>query len=268
MRFRLISNNAKTARGIRRGILTDLAKAALFATDEAARLGRGDIQVAMRAGRLGRLSGAVRYSSDQRKRRSPRVTAQGAPVQPWRAGSIVFSSDGSDRTSGAFEAYSQGAIIRPKGGRRWLAFPTKAIPKKVGRLKMTPALYNASGLVRSIGKLQFVRGPSAGVAYLVARNVSVRSVTGSGARALGARGGAGSGRSKKQFVVAFILIRATARQKRFDPMQIMQRRARNVPSRIAAYLNGSARGGGAVRGPVLFSSGGRASGSFIPVTRA
>lgn len=266
MKFRLGTNFPATARGLRRRIITDIGSAALRTSDEWAVNSRNQIQGAMKAAKLGKLSGAVRYSSDYRRKRRLLATTQGFPQQPWRAGGIVYTTGGSDRTSGAFKAYSQGAVIVPKAGRRWLAFPTSNIPKRAGRKKMTPALYNKNGFAQSIGPLTFVPGISPNVAYLVVKNVSVSRLTGGRARRLGSRGGVGGGRKLSQFTVAFILIRTTTRARRFDPLVIMNRQFNQVPARLAAYLRGDARGG-AVSGPVLFSSSGTATGIFLPTTR-
>lgn len=260
MKFRLLSSPRATGRALLRNVFNAIGKAAAMAADDAAKIGRSQVQGAMRANKLGRLAGSVRYSSDMKKRRTPRTTAAGAPIMPFRAGAIVFTTGGSDRTSGAFDAYSNGANIRPTGGRQWLAFPTKSIPKRVGRFKMTPALYNAGGFDKKIGPLQFIKGISAGVAYLIVKNVGVNKRDGGSARRLPLRGGLGASRKISEFTVAFILIRATRRAQRFNPVAIIFKQAAMTPSRIAAYLNG---GGGSVKGPVLFASSGRATAQFI-----
>lgn len=254
------TNNFDTAaRGLRRGVFRVLGRAAAYAADETGRQTRNDIRDAMQRRNLKRLSGIVQYSSDQKKRRVPTTDRDGNPVQPWRAGAIVWTREGSDRGLGAFGAYSKGALIRPVNGRRWLAFATNAIPKRVGRFKTTPARYNASGLPGSIGPLQFVRGPSPNVAYLVVKNVSVTQRTGSKARRLGKRGGVGSGRRKAEFVVAFVLIRTTSRERRFDPLALAARQAKRVPQRMSDYIAGR---GSSAAAPVLFSSSGPATGSL------
>jgi hypothetical protein len=258
------SNAAATTRAFRRGVFRVLGNAAARATDDTGRLTRDDIRNAMERRELRKLSRVVQYSSDLKKRRVPRTTGDGTPVRPWRAGAIVWTREGSDRGLGAFTAYSKGALIRPVNGRRWLAFATSAIPKRVGRFKMTPARYNASGLPGSIGPLVFVRGPSPNVAYLVVKNVSVTQRTGGKARRLGKRGGVGGGRRKAEFIVAFILIRTTSRERRFDPAALAAAQARRVPARLLNYINGNT---GSIRGPVLFSSSGSATAQFVPVRR-
>lgn len=59
------------------------------------------------------------------------------------------------------DAFNRGVTIRAKGVR-YLAIPTENTPKRIGRKKITPELYEASR-----GDLQFVKG-SGGNAFLVA----------------------------------------------------------------------------------------------------
>ena len=129
-------------------------------------------------------------------------------------------------------AYSEGAEILPTGGRKWLAFPTDAIPKRVGRQKMTPKLYRSSGLVASIGKLVFVPSKTGRVAYLVARDVTVSRRTG---RAKAFAGRVPRGADRKRGVVAFVLIRYTKRAQRFNQRTIMQRAVALIPRYAEDY---------------------------------
>lgn len=189
------------------------------ATDDAKQATR---QAIARAG-LGKLGGAVGSTTSlrQAKLRGPRGEALG----------IIFArgTTGS-RANQTLLAYSEGASIFPTGGKKWLAFPTDKIPKRVGREKMTPALYRSSGLVSSIGKLRFVADPNnANQALLIARKVTVSRRTGR-AKAYAGRTPRGSDRADS--VVAFVLIKWTRRQQRFDMRQIMS--AAN--NRIGGYV--------------------------------
>jgi hypothetical protein len=225
----------------------------------------------MLAAKLGQLSRIVRYSSDTKRRRgssrqSALTTFRRNGFRAWGAVYAGYRND-DQRGPAAFKAYSEGAFIAPTGGRRWLAFPTANIPKRVGRRKITPALYNSGGLDSSIGPLVFVPGISANVAYLVVKNVGVNRLTGRSARRLPRRGGLGASRRVSNFTVAFILIRTTSRQKRFDPVQLLEIRFSRAPAFFGNEMSRPLPPGTPTTSPI-FSSSGSVGASFIPTRRA
>src|SRR3546814_5698934 len=105
----------------------------------------------------------------------------------------------------------------PRSTRTDTLFPYttlfRSIPARVGRKKITPKLYNNSGLATSIGKLIF-RKVKPNLALLVVRKVSLSPKTGR-AKALGPRGTRTRIVPEKD-TVAFVLIRQTRRAKRWD----------------------------------------------------
>lgn len=194
-------------------------RAAQRAVDRSSRLGQARVKNQIRAVGLGRLEKVVGHSSSLKKGDRGR--------HPW---GVIFAkgqNDPDDRGAGALEAYSEGAVIVPKmslwGG--WLWIPTNRIPKRVRRYKITPALYNRSGLVQSIGPLIFKR-ISRNKAILVIRRVSLSPKTGR-AKAMGNR--KTRTRIPMAEVVAFVGIKLTRRSKRFDQVQIMRLAAQMVP---------------------------------------
>lgn len=212
-------------------VVPALRGAAHYATDKATTYAKASTQQTIAAVGLGRLKNAVGSSSSLRKNRR----SGGA----WGA---IFAKGGSEsRGNQTLLAYSEGAAIFPGAGKKWLAYATSALPKRVGRYKMTPARYKGSGLVQSIGKLHFVLGKGGKVAYLVARKVTVSRRTGQ-AKAYGGRVPRGSDRQRE--VVAFVLIRFTRRAQRFDQGRIMRQAAALIPQYAAEYQS---RGGVAGR---------------------
>src|SRR3546814_652646 len=96
----------------------------------------------IKGGGLGNHSKAVGWTSAQKKGQ------RGAT--PYAAIYAKGARDG--RAVQALEAYSKGVTIRAVNGE-WLAFATSAIPARVGRKKITPKLYNNTGLPTSHRKL-------------------------------------------------------------------------------------------------------------------
>lgn len=191
-------------------------------TDKASRAAQAGVKSRMLAARLGRLAGAVGQTSSLKKRQTPK--------QPY---GVIFARGGDTSRAGqALEAYSQGATIRAGPGKEWLAFATTAVPRTIGRRKITPALYNASGLRGTIGPLQF-RPVSRDLAYLVVRNVTLHPRT-YRAKAAGKR--APRTRVPAKEVIAFVLIRVTRRAKRFDKDTEVRREAGQVPRYMAEFL--------------------------------
>lgn len=202
-------------------------RAAFQATDIAASRAQKRIQGRMKAAGLGKLSNAVGYTSAFRKRQLDRT--------PY---GVIFAKGGDDSLAGgALEAYSRGVTIRAKSGE-WLAYATPAVPRLVGRRRITPKRYLASGLSSSIGKLIF-RRINANLALLVLRKVSLSPKTGR-AKALG------KGRPRTRIVpdkevVAFVLIKQTRRAKRFDKDTELRREAMRLPDYMKRILAQSYR---------------------------
>lgn len=198
----------------------NIQTAALKATDRASKLAQGGIQRKMRAVGLGRLSNAVGQTSAWKKRQFDR--------NPY---GVIYARGGDESLAGgALEAYSQGTTITGKGGG-WLAFASEHMPRKVGRRRLTPALYNSSGLAARFGKLHFVPG-KANFARLVIRG---GTLSGKGRiREPAKRGGRGIVKQKE--VTAFILIKSTKREKRFDKDEEVAIYAAMVPAFIAEEM--------------------------------
>ncbi len=202
----------------RRSVKERVTRAAAKATDRASRGALQEVRKAMMAAKLGKLSNAIGATSDLKKGRpggrgGDRIDVAG----------FVVTRGRSPRTSGALDAYVENPAtdIRARNGRfMWLA--TAEIPKRVGRRRMTPALYRESGFETKIGELKFVPGRNAGVAYLVAEDVTIRTDKAGKALRVPKSGRVGRGRSRVG-IVAFIGIRRTRRQRRVEPGAIAKR---------------------------------------------
>lgn len=170
---------------------------------------------------LGGLSRAVGQTSAKKKGQKPRT--------PW--GVIYVKGGDKSRAGQALESYSRGATITARR-RRWLAFPTDAVPKRAGRFKMTPERYNRGGFQTKIGKLHFVK-VNEKVSLLVVRKVTLHPRTHQAKRA-------GKGKSRTRVpakqVVAFILIKVTRRAQRFNKDREVWKAARDTPDRIKFNL--------------------------------
>lgn len=209
----------------RRATKRDLQTAALIATDRASINGRDELRQKIRGVGLGKLGNAVGQTSAWKKRQRDR--------QPY---GVIFARGGDDsRAGGALEAYSRGTTIRARNGK-WLAFPTSAVPRNVvldrRRRRLTAGGFGKSGLVTSIGRLEF-RPVSPKLALLVIRNVTLSPKTG---RAKAATGRRTRTRVPVKEVVAFVLIRVTRRAQRFDKDVIMARNSRRVPKLLEEAL--------------------------------
>jgi hypothetical protein len=198
-----------------------LQKATHRAVDKASKAGHKRVQARMRAAGLGKLDRAVGHSSSLKK------GARGGK-NAWGAIYAKGQKRADDRGAGALEAYSRGATITPRAdlfGSDWLWIPQPAIPKRIRRFKATPALYNRSPLVASIGKLHYIR-ISATRAKLVVRKVTLSPKDG---RAKKAGKRAPRTRIPMKEVVAFVGIKITRRGKRSDQHQIMRLASQMVP---------------------------------------
>jgi len=208
-------------------VLPQLRRAAVVANARATKQAKEDTRRAIQQAGLGRLAGAVgAISTAQRSRLRSRT---GGAI-----GIIYARGKTESRANQTLLAYSQGADIFPNAGKQWLAFPTSAIPTRVGRKKMTPKLYRSSGLVSSIGKLRFVPDAKKGnVAYLVAHKVTVSRRTG---RAKARNGKVPRGSDAKRDVVAFVLLKYTRRARRFDQARVMSAANDMQPAFAADYI--------------------------------
>ena len=216
----------------RRAFSKRLTIAAARASEKAARGAKDDIRTAMRGQRLGGLANSVSSTSDRQK---GRVRVQDVSVLDV-AGFVSVRGVKSPRTAGALRSYidQESTTISPVRGR-WLAIPTKAIPSKVGRRKMTPERYRAGGFEEKIGPLQFVPSKKPGVAYLVINDVTVRNDGKGSVRPLPKSGKAAKGRGHVT-VIGFILIRLTRRSMRVSPQQIADKWARRLPALLNQEL--------------------------------
>lgn len=190
--------------------------AALIATDRAATLAKNSLRGEFSGASLGRLGYAIGSGSDLRKSgRVRRIGANGFAASGW-----LFVRSSSARTEGTLDAYTVGADIRPVKGRYlWIA--TDAIPSRVGRYKMTPERYAASGLVDRIGPLVMINGRHAGEKLLVVRNVTTRLAGSLKTRRMPKNGRVRPGRAAQEQVVAFVGIRRTSRSARVDVRRVI-----------------------------------------------
>lgn len=217
----------------RRFCIQRLEQVALEAADATGRETLREIRSEMKAAGLGGLSNAVTMGSDLKSGNGVKRRGREA----FSASAWIYVRGKSERTIGAIEAYTVGAEIRPVN-TQWLWIATDAIPKRVGRFKMTPARYNRSGYAQSIGPLEMVPGRSPGEALLVVKNVTMRTAGGGNARRVPARGRIGAGREARDIVVAFVGIKRTARASRVDVPQIIRRNVARMPNRISARMGG------------------------------
>jgi hypothetical protein len=211
-----------------------LRRAEIRATHRASKEAQVAVQEKIRSVGLGKLYKAVGQTSTQ---------AQGDNgADPY---GVIFAKGGDESSGGGtLESYSRGSVIRPLPGGTWLAIPTAAVPKYISiggaRRRLTPELYLQSGLMSSIGILEFrPLGPDK--AIWVIRRVSVSPKTGR-AKALG------PGRTRTRIVqkeiIAFIGIRVTTRAQRFDHVATVGFYGRRVPQYIEEEL-AQMRGDGA-----------------------
>ncbi|QTH19664.1 hypothetical protein HRJ34_14910 [Rhizorhabdus wittichii] len=220
------------ARGTTRAQLAmenKLLRAMWNTTDIGAQQGKDLVRADMAGAGLGRLAGAIGAGSDKRRGRVHR-TADGFKV----SGDIHVRGR-SERTLGAIEIYSEGGEIVPTKGWLWIATPE--IPARAQRRKMTPALYNATGLAQRIGPLVKIDGRHPGEALLIVRNVTVDRFGRAGrARRLPKRGAIGASRERVDFIIAFVGIRRTSRGQRIEPRRVAAQAAANQPRILAQEL--------------------------------
>lgn len=204
--------------------LPHLQRASHYATDRAIKHAKTRTRSTIRSVGLGRLSNAVGATSSLEKGR----TAGGA----WGA---VYARGGiNSRANQALMAYTEGARILPTGGRKWLAFPTKAagrlirlpIPRIGGRgygnFKNQPS--------RNRFKLRFVQfSPRSAGLFLDDASVSNKS----GKAKPFKRRSATS--TRKRSILMFHLIKFTTRAKRFDQHAIVRESGKQIGTFVEEY---------------------------------
>lgn len=215
------SFDAGLVEGFKRDSIQRAERAMLIATDRVSRDALRDVR---QNGAMKRLSNAIGHFSDLKK------------GSVFRFGNAGFSASGglaiktrNERTVGAIISFTEGADILPKkrDGWLWIATPELAI-KRVGRKKITPALYRSGGFEQRLGPLQRIPGRHAGEALLIIKNVQT-SIAGNRRPIRGARSGVPrAGREQKEFIVAFIGIRQTSRTRQIDVNAIMRANADRV----------------------------------------
>ena len=204
----------------KRDSIQRVERSMLVATDTASRNALRDIRT---SNALGRLGNALGHFSDLKKGKGFRFGSSGFSA----SGGIAIKTK-NERTVGAIISYTEGSEILPTKGR-WLWFPTPELAiKRIGRKKITPALYNASALPQRLGPLVFIPGRHAGEALLIIRNVQT-ALSGRRRPIKGSRSGvARAGRQQQEQIVAFVGIRRTARTQRIDVPAIMRANAARV----------------------------------------
>lgn len=208
-----------------------LETAALIATDRARSIALARVRSEMKGAALGNLGSALGSGSDLEEGRGVFRYGNGG----FSASGVVFVRSGSERSRGAIEAYTQGAEIAPVRGR-WLWIATDQIPKRAGRLRMTPALYVKNGFEQKIGPLQFIRSVN-GYPLLVVKTASVAlSGRARSAKSLNKKGLPRKGQVAKEFIVAFIGIPRTSRAARVDVLAIMREVQQQLPDLLSQAL--------------------------------
>ncbi len=201
--------------------LPHLRRASHYAADKAIKEAKSVTRQTIRTVRLGRLANAVGSTSSLEKGR--------LAGNAWGA---IFARGGiNSRANQALMAYTEGAVIVPTGGRKWLAYPAAAAGRLVrmptargfGNFKNTPGRYGE--------KLRFVQF-SPRRAALVMDNAIVSNKTGRIRR--GAKR-PGTASTKKKFVVVFWLIKVTTRAKRFDQHRIVAAAGRRIGDFVEEY---------------------------------
>lgn len=199
-------------------------------SDQAAKETLDGIRTEMERAGLGRLGNGLGYTSDKKKGRG--VYRRGGQVS---ASGIVFIRSGSDRTRGAIESYTDGAVIRSRKGRfMWIA--TDDIPAKAGRYRMTPELYRKAGFETRIGPLVPAKSAS-GTPLLIVRKVGVNAAGAArSARSLTKRGLPRKGQTEVEFIIAFFGITETTRKGRVNPRAIAADRAQHMARRLGTGM--------------------------------
>lgn len=208
-----------------KAVLPHLKKASHYAADQAIKTAKVASRSKVRSVGLGGLANAIGATSSLEKRRTS-----------GNAWGVIYARGGLySRANQALMAYTEGATILPTGGRKWLAFPTKA----AGRLRRLPIprvggrgyanFRNTPG--RSGMKLRFVQfNPRS--AALVLDDASMNPKTGR-AKPMGKR--LGRGQQRKKMVIIFRLIKFTRRAARYSQHQIVATAGTTVPRHVEDY---------------------------------
>ncbi|WP_374411957.1 hypothetical protein [Novosphingobium colocasiae] len=211
----------------RRQVRERLERASVRAVAVTARRGRAGVRERMAAAGLGRLGNAVDANAD-------RGAVHRGP-DDFSTSARFFVRSRSERTLGTLAAYLQGAEIAPTRGR-WLWVPTDSIPRVAKRQRVTPALWRANGLDRTIGPLVLIRSVN-GYPLLVVEAVGVdASGKKRSAKALRKSGGARKGQVRKEMLVAFIGVPRTARAARINITSILETARAELPAVLSAEL--------------------------------
>jgi len=209
-------------------VFPHLKRAAHFATDRAIDDVKADTRNTIKSVGLGGLANAVAVTSSKKKRREgPRDDAWGA----------IFARGGQfSRANQALMSYTEGAYILPTGGRKWLAYPTKAAGRLI-RLP-TPKIGGRPGYAnfknqpsRGRQKLEFIRFSSRRAA-LVLRNAVVNNRTG---KAKPREKRVSRHTTAKDFVVIFWLIPFTRRAARFSQAEKVRKGANSIPRYVGEF---------------------------------
>lgn len=204
----------------------DLRRAAHLGVNDSTEMAKDMTRQKIRSVRLGGLANAIGIQTSLRKKKTGDNLAWGA----------LFARGGvNSRANQALMAYTEGAQIYPTGGRKWLAFPTKA----AGRTVRLPIPRVSRGKAYGNFKNQPSRGPrlkfvpvNSKTALLILVNAQVSRKTGKASPYSGKKSRTAD---RKDGVVMFILIRFTSRMKRFDQQVIMRRAFSTIPTNIAKY---------------------------------
>ena len=228
IRTDLTSDTTRAVESYLRDVQSQMEAAALKATDRGRRAAVTSIRNATSGAGLGRLGNALTSDSDQSTGQGVHRKADG-----FSASGAVKIRSASRRSRGAIAAYlGDGAEIAPVRGR-WLWISTDSIPRLAGKFRMTPALYNSSGLDKRIGPLVPVKGRG-GRPLLIVRNVGFSALgQARSAKSLTKSGRARKGQSARSFIVAFYAIPSTARTARVDAKAIIQAEAARLPGYFA-----------------------------------
>lgn len=215
----------------KRGAIQQMERAALIATDTAARTAVSTLRAQMAGAGLGRLGNAITSTSDLRM--SGRVHRRGA--EGFSASGIVHLRTANERTVGAIISYTEGAEISARGPWMWITTPD--LQKRVkGNFRMTPARYRAGGYEGKIGPLVQIPGRHPGEALLIVRNITTRAVGRANPRRLPDSGRVRAGRVLQEQFVAFVGIRRTSRRARVNPNAIFDWARSNLPTLIRQAL--------------------------------
>lgn len=231
IRTDLTSDTTRAVESFMRDVQAQMEQAALAATDRGRRAAVTSIRNATSGAGLGRLGNALTSDSDQSTGQGVHRKADG-----FSASGAVKIRSASRRTRGAIAAYlGDGAEIAPVRGR-WLWISTDSIPRLAGKFRMTPALYNSTGLDKRIGPLVPVKGRG-GRPLLIVRSVGFSALgQARSARALLKSGRARKGQTARSFIVAFFAIPRTARTARVDANAIIAAESARLPGYFADQI--------------------------------